>query len=71
MTIFYPTLCISQSNNPDTVVHFLLGASAKDGPLVYWCLVRYRPAGDIHFMPASRFELMTSGSVHPRASQYE
>lgn len=68
------------ANQRDTVVHFLLGfrdpappeGKADQGPTAnFWCLVRYRPGGDMHFMPASRFEVLTDGELHPRASQYE
>ncbi len=58
-----------------TVVHFLI-AVAGDGSSdkSIWTLVRYRPSGEMHFLPASRFELLVPaqrGELHPQASQHE
>ncbi|MBX7133956.1 MAG: hypothetical protein K1X67_14885 [Fimbriimonadaceae bacterium] len=59
-----------------TVVHFLI-ALASDGSSdnkSIWSLVRYRPGGEMHFLPASRFELFVPaqrGELHPHASQHE
>lgn len=63
-----------KANDPSTVVHLLLGVTADDcGSTPVFTLVRYRPAGDKHFMPASRLELhwVDKTSFHPQTSQHE
>lgn len=63
-------------DSEETVVHLLLGivADGESNEQVIWTLVRYRPAGEGHFFPASRLELSMPANrnvVHPLASEYE
>lgn len=62
-----------KADDSSTVVHLLIGVDTSDGSKPVFTLVRYRPAGDKHFMPASRLELhWTDGtSLHPQTSQHE
>ena len=63
----------NKADDPSTVVHLLIGADEGGGSKPVYTLVRYRPAGDKHFMPASRLELhwADSTSLHPQTSQHE
>lgn len=65
-----------QNDSEATVVHLLLGIIAEGAPAqkTVWTLARYRPGGEMHFLPASRLELQMPAQrdqIHPQASQYE
>lgn len=63
-----------RATNPATVVHLLIGVNIDDGgSKPVFTLARYRPACDMHFMPASRLELHWTdrNSLHPQTSQHE
>lgn len=69
-------LSTEQNDSEATVVHLLLGIIAEGAPAqkTIWTLVRYRPGGEMHFLPASRLELQMPAQrdqLHPQASQYE
>lgn len=63
-----------RASNPATIVHLLIGVNLNDaGSKPVFTLARYRPACDMHFMPASRLELHwpDRNSLHPQTSQHE